>query len=205
MQGPETRYSLLMRLSDLRDPGHHQAWIEFVEIYHPIVYQVAKRRGLQHADAQDMTQEVFAAVGRSIGSFDLDAEKGSFRGWLYRVTRNLVINFHCRGDRVRGSGDSQLNLLLDETVANEALTSSFDLEYRRELFRWAAKHVQQTVKPETWQAFWLTGVEGQTIDQVAKQLGKSNGAIRIARCRVIGRLKEQVKKYTLDDSIIGEE
>lgn len=203
MQGPKTRYSLLLRLQDLSDPAHHQAWVEFVEIYQPLVYRVATKKGLQHADAQDMTQDVFATVGQAITSFDLNANKGSFRGWLYRVTRNLVVNFLTRGERTRGSGDTNINLQLSEYLIDEEATASFDIEYQRELFRWAAKHVEKKVAPETWRAFWLTCVEGSSIQQVAKLLGKSNGAIRIARCRVLSRLKEQVQQFAAHDSISG--
>ena len=60
MEGPETRQSLLLRL---KDATQQEAWQEFVDIYEPLVYRLARKRGLQHADAMDISQEVFSADG----------------------------------------------------------------------------------------------------------------------------------------------
>jgi RNA polymerase sigma-70 factor (ECF subfamily) len=56
---PTTRISLLMRV---RDHGDRQAWTDFVTLYRPVSYRFARRRGLQEADAQDLTQSVLTAV-----------------------------------------------------------------------------------------------------------------------------------------------
>jgi len=166
---------------------------EFVEIYEPLVYRVARQLGLQHADAQDLTQEVFIAVEKAIGKLDPSSKKGSFRGWLFRIARNHSINFLIRQKGPRGSGDTGMQKLLGQFSAVEQDASAlFDVEYRRELFRWAAQRVRQDFREDTWRAFWLTGVEGQPIRQVAGLLGKTEGAVRIARCRVLARLREEV-------------
>ena len=62
-----TRPSLLARIRDSRD---RQAWAEFVEIYAPLVYGYAQKRGLQDADAADLTQEVLRAVAGSVARLD---------------------------------------------------------------------------------------------------------------------------------------
>jgi len=196
MKGPATRPSLLVQLGD---ESQHAAWKEFVEIYEPLVYRVARQMGLQHSDAQDLTQEVFVAVDKAIGRFDPNSEKGSFRGWLFRIARNLSINFLTRQKGPRGTGDTGVQKLLSQHPASEQATVTlFEIEYRRELFRWAAQRVREDFQEDTWRAFWLTGVEGQSIKQVAQLLGKTQGAVRIARCRVLARLRAVVAKA--DDS-----
>jgi RNA polymerase sigma-70 factor (ECF subfamily) len=193
MKGPSTRPSLLAQLGDA---SQHEAWQEFIEIYEPLVYRLARQNGLQHADAQDLTQEVFVAVDKAIGRFDPSSEKGSFRGWLFRIARNLMINFLTRQKGPRGTGDTGVQKLLNQQPASEGQAATlFEVEYRREVFRRAAERIRHDFRDDTWRAFWLTGVEGQPIDQVAKLLGKTHGAIRIARCRVLARLKEEVARF----------
>src|SRR5690348_15651765 len=93
---PSTRASLLLRL---RDPHDHEAWVEFVAIYEPVIYRLLRRHGLQDADSRDVMQELLLAVGRTIDRWDPAKETGSFRGWLRRVARNLVINWLKHPDR----------------------------------------------------------------------------------------------------------
>src|SRR2546423_7642774 len=102
---PTTRASLLLRLRDAQD---HEAWVEFVSLYEPVAYRLLRRHGLQDADAQEAMQELFIAVSRSIDRWDPAKKHGSFRGWLRRVTRNLVINWlKQRERRVIATGGSE--------------------------------------------------------------------------------------------------
>ena len=61
---PPTRPSLLVRMRDAHD---QQAWADFVRLYAPAIYRFARRKGLQDADASDLTQEVLRSVAGSIG------------------------------------------------------------------------------------------------------------------------------------------
>src|ERR671936_1315111 len=97
---PTTRASLLVRI---RDPHDTEAWRQFVQLYASVVYGYARKRGLQDADAADLMQEVFRAVASAAGRLDYDPKRGTFRGWLYTVTRNKLYTFldgqrrHTRG------------------------------------------------------------------------------------------------------------
>ena len=189
----KTRRSLLLRIRDTQDA---RAWTEFVAIYEPLVYRVARKRGFQHADALELTQEVLLAVSKSIDRWNADPACGSFRGWLFRVARNLMINLLVKQRRhPQAVGNTDFQRLLAQ-VADPAPDESavFDLEYRRGVFRWAAEQVKAEFRPATWQAFWKTCVDGLAVKDVAQELSLSVGAIYVARSRVMARLRECVER-----------
>ena len=193
---PDTRASLLVRLPDAADV---KAWDEFVAVYGPLVYRLARRYGLQPADADDLVQEVLAAISRSIETWLANAseKRGPFRAWLFRIARNVAINFLTRRKhRALGAGGSDVAYLLQQHVdPNDDAADEFELEYRREVFRWAADQIRSSVTERNWQAFWLTTIEDQPIGEVASQLGMSLGNAYIARSRIMARLRELVRRF----------
>jgi RNA polymerase sigma-70 factor (ECF subfamily) len=188
-----TRASLLLRI---RDPHDGEAWRQFVKIYASVVYGFARKRGLQDADAADLMQEVFRSIAGAAGRLDYDPRRGSFRSWLYTVTRNKLYNFlDGRKRQVQGSGDSGAQELLEEKSAQEEdAAAAWDREYERRLFAWAAEQVRGEFQPATWQAFWQTAVEGKSAGEVGKMLGLSPGAVYVAKSRVLARLKQQIRQ-----------
>src|SRR5438132_14022728 len=112
-----TRASLLVRL---RDPKDRAAWQQFVELYGRLVYGFVRQRGLQDADAADLTQEVFLAVAQAAGRWQYDPRKGTFRGWLYGLTRNKIAKFlQRRRSQPVGSGDGNAQQRLAEQPSSE--------------------------------------------------------------------------------------
>jgi RNA polymerase sigma-70 factor (ECF subfamily) len=192
-QAPMTHPSLLIRLRDRRD---ERAWSEFTEIYTPLIYQLARRRGLQDSDAQDLRQEVFRAVARAIDRYDPDPEKGSFRAWLSRIAGNLIVNLLVAQRRhPRGSGDTDMQRLIEEQPEASAEESVlFEAEYRRRLLRWAAERVRPTFPEPAWQAFWQTGVEGRAPKDVARALGMSLGTVYQYKSRVVARIRREIER-----------
>ena len=91
---PKTRLSLLVRIRDSQDD---LAWSEFVDVYAPLIHGFACKQGLQDADAADLTQDVLRAVARAIKRLDYDAERGTFRGWLFTAGQS-----HLNPPRNRG-------------------------------------------------------------------------------------------------------
>jgi RNA polymerase sigma-70 factor (ECF subfamily) len=197
---PTTRRSLVLRL---RNPGDEAAWGEFVEIYEPLVYRLARNKGLQDADARDLCQEVFRAVASAIERWDPDPAKGRFRAWLFRIARNLLVNFLADQRRhPRGSGSTSVREMLEAQPNKDCQAEAeFRAELQRRAFRWAAQRVQSEFTDSTWQAFWRTGVENRPIAVVAKELGLSTGAVYIARSRVLARLRHEVEQLTDDTGL----
>jgi RNA polymerase sigma factor (sigma-70 family) len=188
---PLTRASLLVRI---RDGNNHVAWREFLELYGPVVYGFARKRGLQDADAADLMQDVMRSVSSAIGRLDYDRRQGTFRGWLFTITRNKIYNFlSARRIRPRASGDSTTNLLLDEHPDSSGDSDQWETEYQRRLAAMAMDQIKGEFQQSTWRAFWLTAVEGVAAPEAAKQVGLSPGAVYVAKSRVLARLKEEVE------------
>jgi RNA polymerase sigma factor (sigma-70 family) len=187
-QAPETRLSLILRLRNADDV---LAWREFVEIYGPVIRAMARNRGLQVADVDDVTQEVLTRVAKSVERWEPDRDRGSFRGWLAAITRNLVIQSFRSRSRLPATGQ-------DSQIVEWTEDKEFDLESERQLFRWAARKVQQQFEPKTWQAFWLTAVDGRSAESVAEQLGTTKAQIYVSRSRVMGQLKETIQRTQFD-------
>jgi RNA polymerase sigma-70 factor (ECF subfamily) len=191
---PLTRVTLLTRIRDGRDAD---AWREFVQLYGPVVYRFARNRGLQDADAADLMQDVLRSVARHAGRLDYDPKKGTFRGWLYTVTRNKIYNFlTAQKNRPRGSGDADAHERLDAAPARDedGPDEEWEREYQRRLSARAMERVRGEFQPATWQAFWGTAVDGKPAAEVGAALKMSPGAVYVAKSRVLARLRDEVRK-----------
>ncbi len=189
---PTTRISLLVRL---RNPQDSRAWFEFTEVYAPLIYRLARRKGLQDADASDLTQEVLRAVARAVERDAYDPARGSFRGWLFRIARNLTVNhLLAQARQVRGSGDTGVRDLLEALPAPEDDPAAFSAEYRRQLLWWAAEQVRGEFSELTWRAFWLAGVEGLSAQEVAETLDTTAGTVYHCKSRVMARLRKKIEE-----------
>lgn len=195
-ESPETRQSLILRLKDRHD---HEAWTEFLEIYRPLVYRLATAKGLQHADAEDIVQQVFTSVSVALDRWQPDRSRARFRTWLNTIARNAILNVLTRRAPDRASGDTAERDLLAQQSSDAPASQLLLLESRREIFRWAARRVREQFEPATWDAFWLTAVEGREVEDVAPLVGKKPGAIYAARSRIMRRLKEVVAEW--DDHV----
>jgi RNA polymerase sigma-70 factor (ECF subfamily) len=188
-----TRASLLVRL---RDPADVAAWHQFVELYGHLVYGFVRQRGLQDADAADLTQEVFLALAETAGRWHYDPQQGRFRGWLYGITRKKLARFlERRNAQPLGTGDSNTHQRLTEEPSQEPdLEVAWEREFQQQLFRVAAAAIKDSFAPSTWQSFWGTAIEGKSAATVASELGLSVGAVYVAKCRVLARLTEQIQQ-----------
>ncbi|MFO0924028.1 MAG: RNA polymerase sigma factor [Pirellulales bacterium] len=188
---PDTRTSLLLRV---RDASNHEAWVEFAALYSPVIYRAARRCGLQDADAQDLTQQVLFSTASALQARPHDPDRAMFRTWLYTVTRNAAIKAIQRGLRERGIGGASQNDLLAMTPATDPDEELWEWEYQRERFLQAARCIEADFAPVTWSAFWMTMVDGLSMEEVAQKLGCHRGSIYAARSRVMKRLREELER-----------
>jgi len=195
---PKTRVSLILRLSQ---PADAEAWEEFCKIYLPVIFRIAKARGLQDADAHDVSQNVLVRVARSVKNWSPDDKRGSFGAWLGTIARNLLIDFvRSPQNKHQTAGGSEIERLLDKSVdhqhAGEDCLSLVDLQLQRQMFIWAAGKVESSVHPSTWSAFWRTAVQNEPVVSVAENLEMTKGAIYVARSRVVARIRQTIDSAT---------
>lgn len=193
---PETRESLILRL---QDPGDVMAWNEFASIYSPVVFRVALSRGFQRADAENIVQEVLLSVARSVAPWLKRTDRGRFRAWLLRIAKNSACDLiTAKATRPLGKDGDEAQRLIAQLADRSSLSSKLDFEHEREVFQWAAGQVRESTATQTWQAFWLTQVEGLSVQEVAQRLQTRVGNIYVARCRIMARIKDLVSLYDGD-------
>lgn len=189
---PETAESLILRV---RDPANRVAWDQFENIYRPVIFRIARAKGLQHADALDLVQQVLMSVAAAIDRYEKPDGGPGFRNWLSRITRNAIIKALTRKPRDGAMGGSAVLDVLSDVPSPDAETDALiNLEYRRELFRRAADQVRGEVKEITWHAFELTALQQVPVERAAERLGVAAGSIYAARSRVMRRLQDAVRR-----------
>jgi RNA polymerase sigma-70 factor (ECF subfamily) len=139
---------------------------------------------------------VFLSVTKAVENWEAQPEGPRFRNWLGRVTRNAIFNAMTRTKPDRATGSSSVqDLLLDIPDCGDMSSALLD-ESRIEAFRWAARQVQTEFSASTWTMFHETTIGGRSIADVAKTLGSSSGAVYVARCRVMQRIKDKVNEVS---------
>lgn len=190
---PETNLSLIARVKDLGDGA---SWVEFLGIYQPVVYRMARRRHLQDADAQDVMQQVFLSISRSIERWEAGDGQPPFRAWLATIARNAITKALARRPRDQATGTTSAADILENEPAVEATASEILAEARQEIIRWATEQIRSEFSDEIWQIFQQTAIHGVPIADVAKSSGRSTGSIYVARFRIIARLKEKIQEVS---------
>jgi RNA polymerase sigma-70 factor (ECF subfamily) len=193
-QGPQsstaTSRSLLARIK-ANDAG---AWDRLVWLYAPLVCRWCRRFDLPEQEVADVFQEVFQAVASHIATFRKERESDTFRGWLRTITQNKVRDhFRSLGREPGGAGGTDAQVRFAQVTAplpQDEETDEDDLQ--RGLYGRAVQLVRGEFQDRTWRAFWLTAVEGRSAPDVGAELGMSAGAVRVAKTRVLRRLREEL-------------
>jgi RNA polymerase sigma-70 factor (ECF subfamily) len=145
------------------------SWEEIVEQHSDRVFRLAYRLTGNRHDAEDLTQEVFVRVFRSLSTYT----PGTFEGWLHRITTNLFLDGARRKQRIR------FDALSDERA--DRLTSSSptpDMAYADRTFDDDIERALATLPPDFRAAVVLCDVEGLTYEEIAEILGAKLGTVR---------------------------
>lgn len=177
-----------------------ESWRRLSALYGPLVYRWARQSGLQPNDAEDVVQEVFRGVAGGIARFHSRHGKGSFRRWLWGITRNKTRDHYDRlakSPQAQGGTDAQRtvgSLAADSVrdVPSEALSANDNFDVDASLVHRAMSLLQSDFEPNTWRAFWRMAVDGQPSVEVAEELQMTKKAVRQAKYRVLKRLRAEL-------------
>jgi RNA polymerase sigma-70 factor, ECF subfamily len=188
----QTSFTLLERLR----ANEGDAWRIMVQLYTPLVHHWCVKSGVRGADAEDVAQEVLRAAASHMSDFRRDRPGDSFRAWLRGITRNMVLQHFRRGGRhpqAAGGTDAQRRL---QAVADQGAVDPPEEEDPVEeldaLRRRALELVRGEFEERTWQMFWRVTVDGHSTRDVAAELRISPDAVRMAKSRVLRRLRQEL-------------
>ena len=180
-------------MSDIHDQA---AWEEFVTLYRPMIEQVCRRLKLAESDVHDATQEVLMHLVQVVEQWRADVSGATFRGWLYRVSRNLLLRWkkhQCLPDL--GSGKTAVHEILGQQQDPSLAESvEYDMQFRRQVFLKAAENIRPRFQAHNWQAFWETVVLGKSVSTVADKLNIRQGSLYVSRCRIMAQLRDEAQR-----------
>jgi len=185
-----TSRSLLARVRN----NEAEAWDQLVRLYAPLVQHWLRSASLDEDEAADVFQDVFQAAAQNIARFRKEKEGDTFRGWLRTITRNKANDcYRRRPQQPRGIGGSEMQHRLHNLAAPDPDRESPSQETgHHPLYHRALALVREHFTEGTWNAFRRTVLDGQAPRDVAQELGMSPGAVRVAKSRVLQRLRSEL-------------
>jgi RNA polymerase sigma factor (sigma-70 family) len=196
-----TRSSLLFRLRDWQDAA---SWQEFYRLYQKLVYGLAIRAGLTRVEAEEVTQDVFKRVAETIGEFESNPQRGSFRGWLMNLTRWRIADKFRERQRAgqmlapsRPPTDDENQTRTIERVADDSFLETeiaWDDEWQQHVLGAALQRLKTRVPAQHFQAFDFYVRQGWSVGKVARTLDLSSATVYVIGHRLKKQLKAEVAK-----------
>jgi RNA polymerase sigma-70 factor (ECF subfamily) len=188
----------------LSDPVNPQFWAAFVDRYGPKIYGWCRQRGLQEADAQDVTQEVLTQLVQKLRVFTYDRDKGSFRSWLKTLTHHAWCDYLESRRRAGDTADSEAQERLETLQAREDLLKALEESFDFEVLEEAKARVRLRVTPRDWQIFEDLTLGDRSGPAVARELKMSVSAVLMAKSRVQKKLCAEIRRLEGTDPAKGE-
>jgi RNA polymerase sigma-70 factor (ECF subfamily) len=199
-----TRGSLLQRLKDLDDKS---SWDEFYDLYHDLIFSVARRAGLNETEAAEVVQDTLLSVAKKMPGFTYDPAKDSFKGWLLTVTRWRMRNQLAKRSRMaaqeprmpRAQAEEETHTATIDRVPDPAgpeLESIWEKEWEARVFETALARIKRQVQPHHYEIYHLHVVLGQPVREVTRALGTSPVQVYLAKHRIGNLLKKEIKRLS---------
>ena len=186
---PTTSKTLIDKLAS----GDEIGWDEFFERYRPIVRALAKFRGLDDAESDDVCQQVMVRFFHRSRTFRFDPDIARFRTYFGRIVRGVIADF-----RRRRNPAIPVPQPPDVPVEPEVDRVFMD-EWRNMLLKEAERELKNRVTPGTFQAYELFAVQGRPANRVAAFLGCSVNQVYQAKKRCFALLRQIISRLDRQD------
>jgi RNA polymerase sigma factor (sigma-70 family) len=191
-----TRQTLLEKIRDKHD---ETSWEDFVYYYKNYIYVVVRSMNLNHHDAEEIVQLVLVKVWDKLPDFQYDSEKGRFRGWLCRVTGNLVKNYL----RSRKSQTNRVEKMKEQTpdyldgVSVPEIDVIADREWENYIANMAWNNIENSFSENVKECFLLMS-DGVLVADIAQRMEISESSVYVYKKRVTDRLFAEINRLERD-------
>ena len=193
-----TRASLL---SQIRDPGNNESWRVFFDTYGKLIYGTAIQAGLSRTEAEEVVQETVLCVARKIPGFNYDPTKGSFKGWLLKLTRWRIIDQFRKRRNCETSLSKDERLAEAEGIADEKspLDGYWEREWEGSMMNAALDRLRKRVEPRHFQVFQQYVLNEEPVSEVCRRLKVSAAQVYLIKHRVGSELKKELQELKKED------
>lgn len=192
-----TRESLLGRLKNWEDD---QSWREFFNLYRKLIFSMGIKAGLAAQEAEEVVQETVISIAKTIGDFDYDPARCSFKSWLRHLAQKRIADCFRKRPReqllknsTHGSAKTPvIERVPDANAAN--LDAIWEEQWQKELLETALAHIKTQVSAEQFQIFDFYVLKKMPVGKVASALGTNSAQIYLVKHRLSKLLKKEVSR-----------
>ena len=181
-----TRSSVLRAVANTENEA---AWQRLFDLYAGFVFSIARSKGFNDADADDIVQVVFTDLARNLPTFQYNRAKGKFRSYL-----SGLVNWRVMDKLKAGKRDAELKASFWEEAKSAASDDDAfaEREWQAAALEEALRRIKPDVNPEHYAAFVASAIEGQDTETVMRLYGISSDNLYQIRKRLTAKLRETV-------------
>lgn len=183
-----TRQTLLKKLKLRLDES---SWDEFNTYYGKFIYSVINTLGVNHTDADDISQQVMLKIWNSIDKFNIAQKSGGFRNWIYTITKNTTLNY-IAGNKSKSSRDELLTQDLENKYSTPEVDELIDEEWNKHISTLAFEKISKKASKKAMDVF-IAQFNGESAEQTAERLGIEVTTVYIYRGRIKEKLVAEIK------------
>jgi len=183
-----TRLTLIEKLKNLDDS---YVWEKFFNLYWGLLFNFCLRKGLSYSEAEDIVQDTVITVVSKMPDFTYDPDKGSFKGWLYQITRRKIIDFQ-RKIISRNEVDSEN--IEDIGKTNKDFDQIWEDEWKNHISKQAIDLTLKQVSTKQFQIYDSYVNQEIPVQEICDFFQVSSNQVYLAKTRVGEIFKSQVQK-----------